>query len=188
MLTYCERNLIIILRSVMNDLNTTAHCHMRPINLHCGTNYSSKCTEQQLHCWAVHCFIGCNLLFQDVFICNLAEILAFDRYENDCCMFAPASCLWRWFQSVCCSERGGRRQSTSSLGLPSMSSPGTSFSLLVAQLSSWKRTTLACLSDRRQIFIEILTKFKAVVLFLLTSLTCSPEWCCDIIRNTLFLI
>lgn len=61
------------------------------------------------------------------------------------------------------------------VSLPSMSGPGASLGLLVAQLSSWKRTTLACLLGRRQIFIEILAKFKAVVLCLLTSLTCSPK-------------
>lgn len=57
--------------------------------------------------------------------------------------------------------------STSSCGLAPMSYLGISLSLLVAQISSWRRMTFSCLLDKRQTFAEMLVKFKAVLLGLL---------------------
>lgn len=57
--------------------------------------------------------------------------------------------------------------STSSCGLAPMSCLGISLSLLVAQISSWRRMTFSCLLDKRQTFAEMLVKFKAVLLGLL---------------------
>lgn len=49
----------------MNYLDTNVHYQLSCLNIDYDTNYSSKCTEQQLHYWAVDYYIDCNLFFQD---------------------------------------------------------------------------------------------------------------------------